>query len=287
MSPASFPRRFPWLTFTAVAVCTIVYADFHFKRIGLKFESLAPSGPDVWNGAYWGLLTSVFVHLEFWHLVANVCWLWVLGAAIERRVGAFRCAVFFSFAAFVSSTFQLAISGDAGIGGSGVVYAMYGLLLPNRRRWPETASILTPKIAALFNTWLVFCILIDYLKIFAVGNTAHVSGMVFGWLIGSFLESRRWRWRAFAAAGMVAASVLFLVWSPWSVAWLSVQAFNEHEARRYRTAVEYYSRIIAKDPTNAWAYENRASAFQSMGRIIEAERDMESLRRIAAGPAKK
>src|SRR3981189_1880995 len=44
----------------------------------------------VWHGAYWSLVTSAFVHLELWHLLGNLYWLWILGCGVERAIGGAR-----------------------------------------------------------------------------------------------------------------------------------------------------------------------------------------------------
>jgi membrane associated rhomboid family serine protease len=69
----------------------------------------------IWDGAYWGVLRGVFVHLALWHLAFNMYWLWVLGSRLELAIGHIWFLVFFLTAGFVSSSFQLAVSDSTGI----------------------------------------------------------------------------------------------------------------------------------------------------------------------------
>jgi tetratricopeptide (TPR) repeat protein len=77
-----------------------------------------------------------------------------------------------------------------------------------------------------------------------------------------------------ALVGMVVLSIIPLVWCPWSVAWLSKQAYDAHAAERYDEAIERYSEIIRRDPNNAWAHLSRGRAYQAIGEKGNAELDL-------------
>ena len=53
-----------------------------------------PSGgtwlPGVVDGAYWQLVTSMFTHVQLWHIGFNMLALWVLGPQLELAVGRVR-----------------------------------------------------------------------------------------------------------------------------------------------------------------------------------------------------
>src|SRR5262245_32949985 len=105
-------RRMPWLTFLATVACLAAYAGIASTQKEPTLELLSKWGVEpgstIWGGAYWPLWTSVFVHVEFWHVACSVYWLWVFGSILERRLGSFTYLLFFSSSAFVTSTFQLA-----------------------------------------------------------------------------------------------------------------------------------------------------------------------------------
>src|SRR5581483_4808370 len=84
-------QRPPILTYLACAACVVVFIGIHFARDPNSWEAFSKWG--VYNperlrgGAYWGFVTSAFVHLELWHLAFNVYWLYLFGSRLEREIG--------------------------------------------------------------------------------------------------------------------------------------------------------------------------------------------------------
>ncbi|HET9481822.1 MAG TPA: rhomboid family intramembrane serine protease, partial [Candidatus Polarisedimenticolia bacterium] len=116
----------PVLTYLSCAVCVMIF----FKAAGMTephtWESLSSIGyfpaELIWEGKYLGLWSSVFVHLSFWHLAFNLYWLWLFGSAIELNAGRIVWIALFLLSGGVSSSAQLAASGETGLGASGVAY---------------------------------------------------------------------------------------------------------------------------------------------------------------------
>jgi GlpG protein len=259
------------VTFLCVAACVVVFLGLLVADDYESLDTLAKFGHlpanEVWNGRYWALVTSAFVHFEIWHIAFNVYWLAVLGSRVELAFGSLCFLVFVVFAAAVSSTFQLAASGTTGIGFSGVGYALFGLMWSARNRYPAFREAITDRVVQLFIVWLFACILLTYTDALPVGNAAHVSGLLFGaGVAGAFLLPFNQRLIQLALSAMIVAAVVSLFWCPWSVPWLSYKAYAAHDAGDYRTAIRYYDRIIEKEPENSWALGNRRLAYQALGR---------------------
>lgn len=286
------PKSWPWLTVLVVAVCILDFAGItaEAEKKGLSAEVLAKWGwapaPEVWNGAYWSLLTSVFVHAQLWHLGFNCYWLMVFGTLLERRLGRFWYLLFFVSAGFVSSSFQLGIGGDTGIGASGVVYAMFGALMLLGSQWPEAKEFVTNRIVVLFIAWLVGCYYLNHTQVIQVGNAAHLMGMTFGLAVGGWIFHSKRGPCKYLILGHLAIAALFLIWCPWSIPWLMTKAYNLHNSKRYADAIQVYTRIIDMNSDNSWAYHNRASAYQSLGRDLQAESDLGKAKKLDARPAK-
>lgn len=87
-------------------------------------------GPRTTNGEWWRLVTSLFVHTGFLHLVANMLGLLQLGLLLERLVGRVASAVVYVSAGVFASLARLsALPVDVAVGASGAIFGMYGLLL--------------------------------------------------------------------------------------------------------------------------------------------------------------
>ncbi|MGI6335241.1 MAG: rhomboid family intramembrane serine protease [Minisyncoccales bacterium] len=50
---------------------------------------------NIWNGMLFTLITSLFLHGSFLHLLVNMWFLWVFGLNIEMRLGTFRFLLFY------------------------------------------------------------------------------------------------------------------------------------------------------------------------------------------------
>ena len=276
--PDSGPRS--WVSLLAVVACITIFLGLTVQDNYDSWEALAKFGylpaDSVWKGGYWALVTSAFVHFTFWHVTFNVCWLWVLGSRLERAIGSLPFLAFVVVSAWVSSSFQLAVSDTTGIGASGVVYAIFGFMWPTRNRYPQFNDVLNTQTIRIFLIWMAGCVVATYLDIWNVGNAAHISGLLFGGIVaGTFAVRFKPRLMFAGLVAMVAFSIIPLFWCPWSVTWLSNKAFNAHLARRYDVAVDRYTQIIRIDPDNAWAYLNRSYVYQALGQPEEARTDLE------------
>jgi len=173
-------QRGPVLTWIVCAACVGIFVELSQGKSHISNTLFYLTSSGIRSGNYWGLLTSVFTHVQLWHLLFNVYWLWILGGLLEPAIGRLNWMGFFLIAAIASSGAQFATSGSTGIGASGVVYAMFGFMWIGRERYPGFQRIVTKQTILLFLGWLIFCIIATRLNIFRVGNTAHVAGLLFG-----------------------------------------------------------------------------------------------------------
>ena len=264
----------------AVTICLVNFVALNSPDRGDDWETFQSHGyfsvDAIRDGAWHGLITSVFVHIEFWHVAFNVYWLWVLGSRFEREFGTPKFVAFFLSAGFVSSATQLAHTDDTGIGASGVAYALFGFMWPVRSRFPSFRAVITPRIAGLFVLWALLCVVATYWGSVPIGNAAHLSGMLFGGAVAG-LWVTRFR-PQLMAAGLIVLMVLAVVplfWAPWSTGWLSQQAYDAQITGDLPTAHDLYTQVLARDPDNAWAWYNRGTVNQGLGRDAQAEVDFD------------
>jgi membrane associated rhomboid family serine protease len=87
-------------------------------------------GPRTTNGEWWRLVTSLFVHTGFLHLVANMLGLLQAGLLLERLVGRVAVAAVYLSAGVFAALVRLSASPvDVSVGASGAIFGIYGLLL--------------------------------------------------------------------------------------------------------------------------------------------------------------
>jgi len=139
--------------------------------------------------AVWQLLTYIFLHGGFFHILFNMFALWMFGRELESIWGTREFVRFFfvcGIGAGISSILVSPGSTSPTIGASGSIYGIllaYGLLFPNRE------LILIPfMIPVKVKYYVMFIGGMAFLASFPGGNSggvahiAHLGGMVFGYL---------------------------------------------------------------------------------------------------------
>ncbi|HVJ84477.1 MAG TPA: rhomboid family intramembrane serine protease [Caulifigura sp.] len=278
---ADLPRN-PPVTTGAVFLCIALFLlANHNLQFGPQqaLESVGWRGADViWHGQWWPLLTSAVIHLELWHVAFNIYWLWILGGRLELRLGSLRYLAFTVAAAFVTSSLQLAVSGQTGIGYSGINYAIFGLMWQARASDPEFQRALPLRTRQLFILWMFGCLFMTFIGAVDIANTAHFSGLIFGCLAAPVLTKSKLKPLCIAGLCLsVVISVASLCWAPWNAYWLADRGYHAHLNEQYVRAINYYDAALKLDRHLPGIAENRALALQT----LEAQRQNERAQRIA------
>ena len=197
---------------------------------------------DIFDGAWWSLITSAFVHLQLAHIFFNMYWLFILGPVLEREFGTLRFLGLVLGSAIASSGWQLA-TGDMGIGFSGVGYALAGFGWIAREHRPYLKGIFTDRTLQLFAFWGVLCIFLDIFKIMPIGNVAHIVGFGFG-ALAALVMFKKSALATFGAIVLFAAAFVPVYWCPKSEAWVYVQGTRAMENRDYNRAIPPLKRSL-------------------------------------------
>lgn len=242
------------VTLFIVLICILVtISSFSLKGdLGENLEMLGyVSSFEVFDGGYGYLLTSCFLHVDILHLLLNMYWLFLLGTRLEEYFGFKKYVTFVVFSGFFSSLFELIGSDDMGIGASGIVYAMFGCMWVGRGKVESFKNVIDIKTINLFMIWLVLCIVLTVLEIFNIGNYAHAFGLIIGLLIAFKFIVKKYEKLSLSLLILLSCfSVSMLYICPWSVSWMSVQAYHHHHDKEYEEARFYYEKILWFDPNN-------------------------------------
>jgi rhomboid protease GluP len=288
--PRSRLSELPFVTALACGAALLI-------TIGITAQSTQPSGMQlaewgylpaerIWDGALWALVSSAFVHVAPWHLLFNVYWLWRLGGPVERTLGSFNFFAFIIVVAFFSSASQLALSNETGIGASGIVYGLFGLMWRSRHQVHRFSTILGTDTPGLFFIWLFACLIATRSGFVNIGNAAHFGGLLFGILVAEwrFREIHR-RPAIFATLFLVLASGIAALINPWSRPWLEHAAMRLHRDGQYLRANLTYERSLSYGADSAWAFHNLALTYYALGDTTGYQQAVRSLRILAPGQA--
>ncbi|MGW7441677.1 rhomboid family intramembrane serine protease [Streptomyces sp. NPDC054849] len=146
-----------------------------------EFPFLAGPVEGVSTGEYHRLMTSVFLHVEWWHIVGNMIGLWVIGGPLEAALGRARYLAVYLLSGLGASAFVYLLSAPnaATLGASGAVFGLLGatVVLVRRLRY-EMRPVIVMVVLMLV---LTFVPLGGGLN---VSWQAHVGGLVTGALVG-------------------------------------------------------------------------------------------------------
>ena len=188
-----------WLiTGINLGVFLIAWLDTQHSGLSLSPEGLIAYGAMergiIWSGEYWRLLTCVFLHVGWIHLLWNTYGMFGWCADMEKTVG----SGWFAFGYLTTGVGASAVSVLAhpafGAGASGAGFGMIGMLLSllYRREGSWTAFITSPPVrSVLANTGI--WVLIGMSGIMRMDNYAHLGGLGFGILCGLVVGRRRGR----------------------------------------------------------------------------------------------
>lgn len=137
------------------------------------------------TGQWWRLVTPIFLHFGWMHLVFNLLWVWVLGEVIERQQGHVRLLMIVLVAAVLSNAAQFLINGSSQFGGlSGVVYAYLGYTWLWDRRHPDQALGLPNALVVFMLGWMLLGMLPMSASLgLNMANEAHLGGLLTGLLL--------------------------------------------------------------------------------------------------------
>jgi membrane associated rhomboid family serine protease len=138
----------------------------------------------------WTIVTYMFVHAGFWHLVLNMWMLWVFGPRVERVWTARSFTLYYILCGLGGWLFHLMVarSGSYLLGASA---AIYGVMLAYAMRWPDDEVRLFPLvfIAMKVRWYVVFLVGLNLAQGLwmmngggGVAYLAHLGGLFVGYL---------------------------------------------------------------------------------------------------------
>jgi membrane associated rhomboid family serine protease len=259
ISDNTFKKYFPTVTVICCLASIILFVGINFEgdldNWAVYKKWGGPSMTDIFSGDYWGLITSNFLHVEIWHIAFNLYWLWKFGKKIEFETNKLFYALLIFSSGLVSSLAQLAFSETTGIGLSGIGYALFGYLYVQSKTTIEYKNYLEKSTIKLFIFWLVLCVVLTMTGAWAVGNAAHIGGLLWGVMLAFLCRYTRYvQW--VAGFSFVILLVILIFYNPFSTSYLSFQAYDLHKKQRVNEAIEVYKKILKRDPENQFAKVN-------------------------------
>ena len=201
------PRSFPVVT-TAIIVANVIV--FILELMGgdafVKEWCLIPA--DIVAGRHWvTILTSMFMHAGWMHIIGNMVFLWAFSPQIEDAMGGLRYVFFYLLSGLAASLLQIAAMPNStvpNLGASGAIAGVMGAFLITYPRDEIRALLVIGwfvritfiPAALLIGVWFIIQF---FSQVGAVADvqgggvayTAHVGGFVFGVITARIFERGR------------------------------------------------------------------------------------------------
>ena len=203
------PLRFPVVTILIIGMNALVFLlELAGGDVFINRWSLVAA--DVVAGRNWiTILTSMFMHAGWVHILGNMLFFWVFGPEIEDVMGPLRYLIFYLLGGLAATFAQVAVDPTSTIpnlGASGAIAAvMGGFMITYPRDRIRTvllfgwfARVTVVPAIVLVGLWFLTQV---FSEVGALAQTqtggvaymAHVGGFVFGMIVARFFETRERR----------------------------------------------------------------------------------------------
>jgi len=205
------PVNFPIMTVSIIAANAVIF--FFEVTLGDAFInrwSLVPA--NIMAGRdYVTILTAMFMHAGWAHILGNMLFLWVFGPEIEDVMGPFRYLTFYLLGGLAATAAQVLVdpsSTTPNLGASGAIAGVMGAFLITYPRdrirtilflgWFARVTFI-PAIV-LVGFWFLTQLFSEVgalaqVQSGGVAYMAHIGGFIFGAVTARIFESRNRRWR--------------------------------------------------------------------------------------------
>ena len=145
------------------------------------------------NNEWWRLIAPTFVHFSMTHLVFNCLWIYILGSRIEKLDGLSVFLFIFILTGILSNAGQFFWTQQYLFGGlSGAVYGLLGYCFIIELDGRHSRYGLPEALYLFMFIWLLvgFTGVLSFFGFGNVANTAHLVGMIAGFIIGLITKYR-------------------------------------------------------------------------------------------------
>lgn len=187
-----FTTRFP-ITTGLIFLNLLAFAAMELTGSSTSLDTLLKFGAldydaVLGDGQYYRIISSMFLHIGFMHLLFNMFCLYVFSAELERILGKAKFLLFYLASGAGGSLLALFMQQHAiTAGASGAIFGTFGLFVyfiatKNPRLPHEAAGIILPLVAVNF----IVTVFTPGISLFG-----HLGGFVAGFLLGGLFSKSR------------------------------------------------------------------------------------------------
>ncbi|HUJ55363.1 MAG TPA: rhomboid family intramembrane serine protease [Gaiellaceae bacterium] len=150
---------------------------------GRIYAKLWLDAPDLYNGGWWRLVTTMFLHANVLHIGFNMLALYLIGTPVEQYLGRARYIGLYFVSGLAGSAGALLQTPGITVGASGAIFGILGAMLI--LEWQ-----ITGRLAGQAMTWIVINLAISF-GFAGISWGGHIGGLIGGILVT--LAYAHWR----------------------------------------------------------------------------------------------
>lgn len=248
----------PRFVYLLIALNVLYFFVIETNGGSMDTETLITYGakynPLIMDGEWWRIITSMFMHIGFLHLAMNMLALYYLGVAVEQIFGSKRFVFMYMFAGIGAGIASFSLSSSISAGASGAIFGLFGVLLYfgliHKKLFLQTMG---SSIIVIIGINLVFGFMVPM-----VDNSAHVGGLMSGFLAASIIQLPRQANKKIRLLGTIAAAigVSILLWFGFNnnsnAVMYELHTIEDlQEEQRFEEVIERTTELLANEDTHA------------------------------------
>lgn len=162
-----------WIIF--YILCSIFGIESTFYNKGLNYI----------GNEYYRIFTGMFLHINTFHLLANVFALYWIGVFLEEKIGSIKFFIFSLVSGTISNLLFTVIyaNNQSSLGGSVITFSLIGLIIANQIFDKETPRF---RLGTWYGNWTLAYAILGNLPFFGGGITRLVIHII-AFLVGFIL----------------------------------------------------------------------------------------------------
>lgn len=278
----------PFFTYVILAINVLMFLLLEWQGGSTSVEILIRYGAKynaaILDGEWWRLVSSMFLHIGFVHLLMNMLALHIVGSLVERIYGASRFLTIYFFAGIIGGLTSFAFTPQLAAGASGAIFGLFGALLlfgiHYRRIFFQTMGW---NVIVIIGFNIVFGFLVPQ-----IDNGAHIGGLIGGFITSAivfFPNKKQLRQQALAVLGYVGLFIALLLYGisntdahydPVLQVQIAEQLVGDKE---YNQVIDQTTEVINTQPSDYLPelLFLRSYAYRKVEMVAKARQDLEAL----------
>jgi len=174
----------PYMTVGLIGIMVLVFLAMTLDGGSTNANVLITFGAKInvliQQGQWWRLVTPIFLHIGFTHILMNMLTLYFVGMQLEAAFGHWRYLVIFLVAGVGGNVASFCFSDSLSAGASTAIFGLFGaFMMLGESFWQN------PGIRSLTRTFMAFVVMNLAFDVFTPGIdiAGHIGGLFAGFLV--------------------------------------------------------------------------------------------------------